>query len=334
MKCVKLLPLLILFIGLLLYSFSYYEDDFQLVQLTSTNEDGYFCSWNSGGDKILYNYKNHLWILDIKDESKVQLTKSGFNAWGEFSPDGSKIAFVFGLESPEKRKKVYTSGELWILNYSICVMDLMDKRTKCLTKEGFNYNPKWSPDGNKIAFARIEGFRIRHIWVMDADGNNQPPLTHDLRNVECWSYDWSPDGSKIVFSANISGEHSVWVMNADGSNKKKLADGGSPTWVSENTIAYIGNNSNLYRMTLEGEKELLVEDAVLCYSINRDGDVVYKNWDNISIAYDGNRKELTENSRDLCPVFRPDGRKIAFMSERTGNADIWMIKWEKQLKLW
>jgi Tol biopolymer transport system component len=40
------------------------------------------------------SFNNQLWMLDIKDKNKVQLTKSGFNAWGEFSPDGRKIAFT------------------------------------------------------------------------------------------------------------------------------------------------------------------------------------------------------------------------------------------------
>jgi TolB protein len=168
---------------------------------------------------------------------------------------------------------------------------------------------------------------------MDADGSNQTPLTHDLGNVECGGYGWSPDGSKIVFSANISGERSVWMMNADGSNKRIVTNGSWPEWISENEIAYLDNDSNLYRITLEGKKELLVKDVVLCYSINKNGDVVYKTWDNISIVYDGKKRELTKSSRDLCPVFGPDGRKIAFMSERTGNADIWMIRWEKKFRL-
>jgi len=121
-------------------------------------------------------------------------------------------------------------------------------------------------------------------------------------------------------------------MEADGSNKRKLAGGGFPEWISDNTIAYV-DDGNLYRMTLDGKKELLVKDAVLCYSINNDGAIIYKNRVGISIVYDGKRRELTKSFQDLCPVFSPDGRKIAFTSERTGNADIWMIRWEKKFRL-
>jgi|GEM_PF-1588625 TolB protein len=320
----KLLLLMIVFISIgSLYLFLHYENRFQLIQLTSTDENEFFCSWSPYGSKILYNSNNTLWMLDFKTKDKVKLT-SKLAGCGRFSPDGRKIAFEAG-KNLEKEK--YTSGRLWELNLNICVMNLEDRKTRCLTSKGFNYYPKWSPDGKKIAFLRIEKSG-RHLWVVNADGGNQTPLTHDMGNVECWSYDWSPDGKRIVFSANVSGERGIWIMNADGSGKERIASGTSPKWVSENAVFYLGNNSYLHRITLDGRAGLVVKDAIVCYS-TYDNAIVYKNLKGISISYDGKKKELTAKFQDLCPAFSSDG-KIAFTSERTGNADIWLIVWKKR----
>ena len=297
------------------------------LEILTTNEDEYFCSWSPDSSKILYNFDNQLWILDIRDKSKIQLTKSGMNFDGEFSPDGNKIAFVSENKSENRSAQNLLT--------SICVMDLIDKKTRCLTNKGFNCNPVWSPDGRKIAFIKIEfGRHAKHIWVMDADGSNQTPLTQDLGSIECWTPKWSPDGKRIVFSTFSNTGWSIWLMDADGGNKRKLADGYYPQWVSENEITYVSGNK-LYRFSLDGKnnkKELIAslgdESIKVYYSINKNGDVVYDSGHNISIIHNGRKTKITRTGHEGLPIFSPDGEKIAFMSNRSGNLDIWLITWE------
>ena len=75
--------------------------------------------------------------------------------------------------------------------------------------------PTWSPDGLRIAY-NADPNLDQDIWVMDADGSDQVPLT-TADSFEAFP-EWSPDGTRIVFSSNRAALDDIWVMDADGSN--------------------------------------------------------------------------------------------------------------------
>ena len=72
----------------------------------------------------------------------------------------------------------------------------------------------WSPDGRQIAFSTLS-----QIYVMDAEGNNQRPLTTGSEDDR--SPAWSPDGKYIAFSRG----NDIYVMDSDGSNLRQLTTG-------------------------------------------------------------------------------------------------------------
>ncbi len=82
-------------------------------------------------------------------------------------------------------------------------------------------SPRVSPDGKKIAFAKLVGANM-DIYVYTIATN----ATKRLTSHAAWDAEptWSPDGSKIAFMSRRSGKAQIWTMNA--------ATGGSLTRIT------------------------------------------------------------------------------------------------------
>ena len=99
----------------------------------------------------------------------------------------------------------------------------------------YGWQPSWSPDGKRIAFASNVDSRDGwwDIYLVDTDGRNRQRLTNDKEMDRTPA--WSPDGAKIAFQRGAE----IAVMNADGTDIRVITDDewGSvyPTWSPDGT---------------------------------------------------------------------------------------------------
>jgi Tol biopolymer transport system component len=101
---------------------------------------------------------------------------------------------------------------------------------------GHLWSPRYSPDGQRIAFVHDAGGRGQ-IFVMNADGSDAVNISN---NAFCdRSPVWSPDGARIAFRSEREGDWDVYVMNADGTDQRRLAGNvgldRAPAWSPDGT---------------------------------------------------------------------------------------------------
>jgi Tol biopolymer transport system component/DNA-binding winged helix-turn-helix (wHTH) protein len=162
--------------------------------------------------------------------------------------------------------------------------------------------PVWSPDGRSIAFASNRDGKYE-IYVMDADGSNVKRLTNNI--ADDVNAMWSPDGRKLLFDSERDGNREIYVMDADGGNQIRLtrSNGVDSTaaWSPDgNLIAFASNRDtgpsyNPYNLDI--------------YVMNADGSNV--------------RRIVDDPEYDVSPQWSPDGRKILFVTGRSGNFDVY-----------
>ena len=147
--------------------------------------------------------------------------------------------------------------------------------------------PKWSPDGEKIAYlSSVNG--NAQLFVMNKDGSNQTQVTADLNIRSGYEWiEWSQDSQNIIVQAfSDKNIEQIYIVNIDGSNREFLAYGSYPNWTKQNEIIFGGNG--------------------IC-SINPDG---------------SNLVRITDGTiMDFCPVVSPLSDKIVFRSSRDNDSE-------------
>jgi Tol biopolymer transport system component len=150
--------------------------------------------------------------------------------------------------------------------------------------------PRVSPDGRRIAFAREGPGGIWSIDTIPADGGGERRLTP--AGLSTANPAWSPDGRTIAFAAQ--GRDLRWrieLMNADGGHRRVLPGShGSdsyPTWSPDGRrIAFVhqsGDRHSIYVVGVDGRGERRLTPASL--------DAIQPAWsplgDEIAFAVEG-----------------------------------------------
>lgn len=241
-------------------------------------------------------------------------------------PNGKSIAFVSEREA---------GRQIWLV-------DIASKRVRQLTKTGNNWAPSFSPDGLWIAFISDRAGQP-HVWVARTDYTDAEP--RQLTKYHEDSPAWSPDGSMIAFISRRTGESSLWVMNPDGSMQRMLVrttgkEIRNPVWTPDSKRIIFWSNiagePSLWEYRLDGrylvhlteisgniEKASCSESGWLAFSAAWTGQ-----WEIWAFPLAGGKPtQLTELRRQTRePALSRDGRFLAFVSDISGNLDIWLME--------
>jgi dipeptidyl aminopeptidase/acylaminoacyl peptidase len=206
-------------------------------------------------------------------------------------------------------------------------------------------DPQLSPDGRTIAYLRTttdlkSGRRNADIWTVGADGGAARELLGGDKSEN--TLRWSPDGRRVAFISNRDGMSQVFIANADGGDAKRITDlamGVQPPLVFSPDGARVAFVSDVHpdcadEACNKRKKEEADKNPVKMRRLSR---LLYRHWDewredirhHVFVAeIDGKGTvDVTPGDFDSPPgqqeeaaiAFSPNGREIAFVSNREGN---------------
>ena len=250
------------------------------------------------------------------------------------SPDGLRIAFisnrggaddVFVISTNGRNERQLTNtpeteGNLaWTASGKQILFSVFKDDTSRLfgiDPDGMNQRelanvpgraPTLSPEGKRLLYM-AGTWTATKLMVSALDGAKAKQIT-DGSSI-AWNNQWSPDGKRIAFTGRNDpmGELAVFVMNADGSSRRQVTrippeEGGAqwPVWSPNSRQLAIQVNSRTQKNTAH----IWIVDVAT-----------------------GKAQKLaahTEAYLDETPSWFPDGKRIAFQSNRTGRMEVWVM---------
>jgi TolB protein len=197
-----------------------------------------------------------------------------------------------------------------------------------------------SPSGGRTAASELAFARGGNVWTIGADGSRARLL---IRGA--YAPAWSPDGARIAFVSARTGDEEIYVARADGSGIARLTrlpgPDLSPAWSSDGRRIVWSRAAELWTMNASGaSKRRLVRRAQPWHEHHS------PTWHGSRIVYSSTRvsafntelfqapaKRLTFTrgsdgtlGDDSMPDFSPDGRTIAFTSNRDQQGEIYVMR--------
>ena len=219
--------------------------------------------------------------------------------------DLAKIKIVGDPQIAPDGKRVIYTVQVTDLEKNKYYSHLWLSGTKIGTEEQFTFGqvrdnfPRWSPDSSRIAFLRTQEKQTQ-IWLLRADGGEGHALTQ-LPEGNWADLAWSPDGKCIAFSFRQT--HPDWTEEA----AKKRGDNGksSPPRVITHPRYRLDGSG------FQDERQHI--------------------W--VCDAATGETKQITKGDYDdAFPAWAPDGKTIAFVSNRSEDPhrllyrmDLWLV---------
>ena len=233
------------------------------------------------------NGTDDLYIIRVDGSKEVQLTHT---------PEHESISGWTGKQLIFSVLKNNTS--------SIYTIDLNGKNEHLIaTVPG--RSPVVSPDGKQVIYAT--GTWTEMTLVLSTIEGESKQQLNDGKSI-AWNVHWSPDGKRFAFTGRGAKEIAVFLANADGSGAQQIShvpeeEGAAqwPVWSSDGRWLAIQVGSR----TRKNSAHIWLVDVA-----------------------SGESRKLsphTEDYLDETPFWFPDGKRLAFQSNRSGRMEVWIM---------
>ncbi len=245
-------------------------------------------------------YQSDALVAQPFDAAKLQLQGEPFRLFQKvyFNPPmfGSRVV------------SVSQDGVMSFLRGSaMAALQRFDRSGKLLGSVGDSgenlFNLALSPDGKRLIVAM--GLPTTDLWMYDLAGGNRSRFTFDPDDDRTPA--WSFDGSKILFGSTRGGLYAIYEKNSSGTGSEELLLN-SKNWTLPDDWSPDGKN-------------ILYEDI--------DPNTKYDIW---VLPIDTKKAYplVKGESNEAQAKFSPDGRRIAYSSDETGQPEVYVQSFQQQ----
>ncbi|MGC1549680.1 MAG: Tol-Pal system beta propeller repeat protein TolB [Rhodanobacter sp.] len=198
-------------------------------------------------------------------------------------------------------------------------------------------SPKWSPDGNKIAYVSFEGGNSA-VYIQDITTGARQLVSGRPKGINS-APAWSPDGSKLALSLSYTGNPEIYTMDLGSRQEtrltKSLSINTEPVWSPDGQSIYFTSDRSgrpqIYQMSSSGGTPTRISfqgQNNLAAAISYDGQqiaMVQGNGNVYRIAImdrslGGQIRFISPGPLDEAPSFAPNASMLLYASTegRTG----------------
>jgi Tol biopolymer transport system component/DNA-binding winged helix-turn-helix (wHTH) protein len=169
-----------------------------------------------------------------------------------------------------------------------------------------DYNPSVSPDGSRIAFIRGINGATSDLFTIPIAGGTPARVTWD--NQDLVGVDWSADGRSLVYATDRAGGYTIWRVGIDGTAPQLVVGGAAK--LKHPSVARMSD-----RVTYESwSYEINLWETPIADRLDLEADLT------------PTLRPLVQTSDQWnhSPDLSPDARRLAFISTRSGGAELWI----------
>jgi serine/threonine protein kinase len=306
----------------------------------SASPDGKMIAFVSNRDG-----QNRIWLRQMQGGIEVPLT-DGPDLNPAFAPDGSSILFL--------RQEGVMLGLHRVALVGGAPRKLLDNV----------FEACWGPDGSQIAFidaTEIGGDPVPRLNILDVSSGTSR-LIREFPGLFARGMRWSPDGRKIALTTGGTVQNrgnTLQLIDVETGEqtwsrfeRKQFA---APAWSADGQTFVVAQSQSLLGDISSAIGEVLHIDPrtdqsrtmfwvqsvwagsgdFVSFDFLDDRHIVFDEilWRGSlseSALGDGDPKSAARaltsgNSRDRQPAYSPDGTKVVFSSNRSGNTDLWIL---------
>jgi serine/threonine protein kinase len=275
------------------------------------------------------------------DTIRPLLTTNRDETYPAWFPAGKQFAYVTNRDGPP---------EIWMKSLQegwerplVTQRDFPDDENRAFL------TPAFSPDGSRIAYARMSTKRFGAIWISPVGGGSPVPLTND-NNWEVGPA-WSPDGNWIVYFSTKGGLMKIRVGSSEPPVVLRSGGCESPAqWSPDGQWIACAGEKGAALLTAEGQNVRTVGNRPAYVTWSHDGKELYAlgqvdgRWKVGAIdVKSGNERIISDLgtrlnfSAPFNPSFplslSPDGTSLA-TSVINVKAEVWMLEGFRQPAGW